>query len=834
MRWNNQSIMKKILYILLFLYSMVQSQAANGITELKGKVTDKKTNESIVGAVVYFPDLKMGTVTGVDGTFSLGNLPQVKTIIQVKELSYRTFVQTIDLNVIKDLNVQLEESPIEGKEVIVTGTSRSTEIRREPIPIVSINAAYLKQNTATNAIDAIAKVPGVSTLSTGPNVSKPYIHGLGFNRVLTLFDGVRQEGQQWGDEHGIEVDQYLIDHIEVVKGPASLIYGSDALGGVVNLLPANPQHEGDIRGEFLSNYQSNNGLWGTSFFMAGNNRGLIWDTRISHKQAKDFQNRYDGRVYNTGFNETDFNASLGINKSWGYSHVNLSLYDNLQEIPDGERDSVTRQFTRPITETGSAEIVNNKELNAYRIGDIHQRVQHMRLLSSSSFILGSNRLNVNLSFQRSIRREFSHPTDPQLAGLYLELNTWAYDIKYYLPILKGFETTGGVNGMFQTNNTDQGTDFLIPNYQLFDVGPFVHVKRNIGKLDLAAGLRYDSRFFNNSSMYLGANPNTGFDMVVAGSDTNNTGVSHPFKAYNHVFSGASGSYGLTYNFSDNLSIKGNIARGFRAPNIAEISSLGVHPGTGYEQIGDGSLKPEFSLQEDIGLFFDTRHFSFNAEVFNNVISNYIYNEKLQSFSGGDSLFMQNGNAYPVFKYTQTEANLYGGELSIDLHPHPFDWLHFENSLSVLHAINRGGHGAHITDSTKYLPFIPPFHTNSELRAELRKSFGPFTHTFVKLGLQYYAAQNEAFLGNGTETKTPGYILLDAGLGADINNKKGKTLFVISILGTNLADLAYQSNMSRLKYMDPYPNNATGRSGIYNMGRNISFKVTIPINIRKNS
>src|SRR5476651_1834594 len=128
------------------------------------------------------------------------------------------------------------------------------------------------------------------------------------------------------------------------------------------------------------------------------------------------------------------------------------------------------------------------------------------------------------------------------------------------------------------------------------------------------------------------------------------------------------------------------------------------------------------------------------EVFNNSISNYIYDEKLLSVHGGDSTFMQNGNSFPVFKFRQTTAQLYGGELSLDIHPHPFDWLHFENSISYIYAVNLGGNGAKITDSTKYLPLIPPLHTNTELRANIRKKFSIFSNVFIKFGVEYYAAQ----------------------------------------------------------------------------------------------
>lgn len=821
----NFIVMKKIISMLL----LCAAYGLHAQVTLTGFVKNKASSEPLPGAILYFPDLKSGTVSKADGSFSISNLPSIKTLVQVRLIGYQTFIKTIDLSLNQSLNVDMEESAVESNEVIVTGVSKATEIKRSPVPMVSVDSKYLQENTATNAIDALVKVPGVNALSTGPNVSKPYIRGLGYNRILTLFDGMRQEGQQWGDEHGIEIDQYLVDRVEVIKGPASLIYGSDALAGVVNLIPANPVPEGTIKGSVQANYQTNNGLYGGSAAYAGNTGGFVWGMRASHKEATNYQDKYDGRVYNTGFKESDFNAYAGVNRRWGYSHLTFSTYDNLQEIPDGSRDSLTRRFTKQISEADTLRtIVSDAELRSYSIDPVHQRVQHYRLFSTSSFILGKSKLALNLGYQQSIRREYAHPQVPDVAGLYLKLQSATYDVKYYFPEKNGWEGTAGINGMYQVNNTDQATEFVIPDYTLFDLATFVYVKKNIGRLDLAAGARYDTRSFNNSALYTGTNPVTGFDMKV--SDT--TGATRNFDKYSHVFSGFSGSFGLTYNITDKLLVKANVARGYRAPNISEISAKGVHPGTGFEQLGDANLKPEFSLQEDIGIFFDSRHLSMSAEAFNNIIDNYIFNQKLQSLAGGDSIYVQNGNNYPVYKFRQTKAQLYGGEARIDIHPHPLDWLHFENSVSIVYALNLGGNGAVLNDSSRYLPYIPPVHTNSELRAEFPKKAGCFANTFIKFGVQYYAAQNRAYLADNTETKTPGYALLDAGIGSDVVDKKGNTLFSIGIFGTNLADVAYQSNMSRLKYFDNYPVNGTGRSGIYSMGRNISFKLTVPFNLKK--
>ncbi|MEI8137469.1 MAG: TonB-dependent receptor plug domain-containing protein, partial [Bacteroidota bacterium] len=356
--------MKKLIWLSLLLIP----QLLNAQTKLSGYVKSKITSEPLPGAIVYFPDFKNGTSAKTDGSFEINNLPKIKTLVQIKLIGYKTIIQTINLAEVSTYTFELEESVVESNEVVVTGVSKATEIKKNPVSMTFIDSKYLNENTATNVIDALIKVPGVNAVSTGPNVSKPFIRGLGYNRILTLFDGVRQEGQQWGEEHGVEIDQFLIDRIEVVKGPASLIYGSDALAGVINLLPENPLPEGTIRGGLQTNYQTNNGLHAGSFSLAGNQKGFIWGLRTSYKEATNFKNKYDGRVFNTGFKENNLNTYLGLNRKWGYSHLNFSLYDNSQEIPDGSRDSTTRKFTKQITEEDTLRpIVSASELNSYSI-----------------------------------------------------------------------------------------------------------------------------------------------------------------------------------------------------------------------------------------------------------------------------------------------------------------------------------------------------------------------------------------------------------------------------------------------------------------------------------
>jgi len=816
-----------LLSIIFFIPCPISAKAfmfldKTGKSSLSGIVTDAKNNLPLTGASVTIPDLKLGAVTDSAGRYKFKNLPTGDFLVEVRFEGYKTVTKSITFSGSLKANFSLEESAAEINEVVVTGTSKATQIKRNPVPIVSISHDYLVTNLNTNAIDAIAKIPGVRAVTTGPNISKPIIRGLGYNRILTLFDGVRQEGQQWGDEHGIEVDQYAVDRVEVIKGPASLSYGSDALGGVVNLIPTQPAPEGRMKGDVTLDYQTNNKYFGGSAMLGATKNGFEWMGRISHKQATNYQDKYDGRVFGTAFNETDANAFLGLHRKWGYSHLNFIMYDDLQEIPDGSRDSVTGRFTKQISEADTIrQIVSNADLNSYRMEKIHQHVQHYRVYWNNNFILGSSRLDVNLGFQSNVRREFSHPILFTIPGLYLQLKSYTYDIKYHLPELDKWDLTFGINGMYQNNITTNGTEFVIPSFNQFDIGTFGLAKKSFGKLDIAGGLRVDVRSFKNDELYTATNPVTGFDMPVYGGDT--VGADKIFSYYKHSFSGVSGSIGATYNFSEKFSVKANLARGYRAPNISEISANGVHPGTNIYQIGNDSFKPEFSLQEDIGFVYSSNYAVVQLSFFNNFINNYIYNQKLTGANGKDSVVIP-GNQ--TFKFQASRANLYGGELSLDLHP--VKPLHFENSLSVVYGVNKGVPGKSIADSERYLPFIPPMHGTSELRYDFDIRRANIKHGFIKAQVEYYATQNQVFSAYNTETPTPGYTLLNAGIGGSFTDKKGKVIFNLYIMGNNLFDMAYQDHLSRLKYFD-YAGNKTNRHGIYNMGRNISFKIDIPLN-----
>jgi len=831
--------LSSILYILLFASVTANATdklpATEGTGTLTGIVTDKATGETIPSATVTIPDLRLATSTNASGKYTLKNLPKGVYLVSVSFVGYANFTQKVDLSTTMVLDIKLSASSIETAEVVITGVSRATELKRDPVPMVAIGKTYIDQHSASgNVIDEIANLPGISAVTTGPNISKPFIHGLGYNRVVTAVDGIRQEGQQWGDEHGIEVDQNAVDRVEVIKGPASLTYGSDAIGGVVNLISAPPVADGKILGSIQEIYGTNNGLFNESFKLQGNNNGFVWGTVISDKVAKDYENQHDGRVYGTNFNEKDGRVMVGVNKSWGYSYLNASIFDDEQAIPDGTRDPANRAFTKQISDADTTrQDVTQHDLNTYSLPVLHQHVQLYRIYDISNFIIGSGNLLVNLGYQYSHRREFTHPEDADVPGLNLQLTTWTYDFKYNFNIAKTWETTIGVNGQYQNNTLGYSTDFPIPAYHQFDVGPFFAVKKSFGKLDLSGGARYDTRSFSGKAAYIDTTKQY-FPKLYTGSDPTGTpGVTQQFSALNKTFSGVSGSLGAAYNFSDQFLLKGNIARGFRAPSIAELSANGADPGSQEYHIGNPDFKPEFSVQEDLGAFLTLPNVSASVEVFDNHIQNYIFQEQVQGADGLPVRVAANGapaqdGQYSEFKYVQGKARISGGEFSLDIHP--VSWLHFENSATLTYGTNLGT-GGPVPDDLKYLPFIPPLHTHSELRGTFAKGLGKsFKNLYAFGGFDHYSAQNRFFAAYGTETYTAGYNLLSAGIGGNIVNSKGNKVLELFIEGTNLANVNYQSNMSRLKYFDNPTVPAGVQPGIFNMGRNISFKVVVPFDL----
>ena len=208
----------------------------------------------------------------------------------------------------------MTESAVKLDEVVVTSFVGNQKVKQSPAPVSIISARQLEAQPSSNLIDAIARQPGISQVTTGSGISKPVIRGLGFNRVLIVNDGVRQEGQQWGDEHGVEIDQHTVYSAEIIKGPASLRYGSDAMAGVIVFRSSPVLLDGEMKANATAGYQTNNGLWDYSINWQGNRGGFVWNTLYSGKFAHDYKNHYDGYVNGSRYKEQSLTQMLGFNR----------------------------------------------------------------------------------------------------------------------------------------------------------------------------------------------------------------------------------------------------------------------------------------------------------------------------------------------------------------------------------------------------------------------------------------------------------------------------------------------------------------------------------------
>ncbi|WP_035668641.1 TonB-dependent receptor [Flavobacterium sp. 83] len=726
--------------IALFLGFSAMLQAQN---TLSGIVTGKN-NQPIKGVSVYASELHKGTATDENGKYVFTNLPNGNLKLTFTFVGYGTQNKTINsLQKENTLHVILEETIFQMDEVIVSTAFNKIQSQN----VMKVEHESIKQmqrkGTAT-LIEGLATIPGVSQVSTGTSIGKPVIRGLSGNRVLVYSQGVRMENQQFGDEHGLGLNDSGIESVEVIKGPASLLYGSDALGGVLYFNPEKFADANTFKANFSQKLFSNTLGSNSSLGLKTSTDNWKFLARGSYNTHSDYKIPNGDRVTNTRYNETDFKTGIG------YSNAKFSsvLRYNYNKLDLG------------IPEEGIADQTTSKETGFPRQG-----VFNHLLSLNNVFFFEKSKLDVDLGYIANDRSEF---VDSNVAGLHMKLKTFNYDAKYHLPKIGNVESIFGIQGMHQTN-TNSGEEYLIPDASTNDFGVFGTANYEWKKNVFQAGLRFDNRKI------------TSIEHGIAGQEGY-------FKAIDKSFDSFNASLGYKTNLAEDLTLRLNLASGFRAPNLAELTSNGVHEGTNRYEVGNSDLKTEQNVQTDLNLEYKTDHFEFFANGFYNHINNYIY-------TSPTGAVMNNND---VFEYIQNNAKLYGGEIGLHFHPHPLDWLHYETSFETVTGKKQNG---------DFLPLIPANNWNNTIRAEYNiKNW--LEDGFATLNLSTTFNQNNV---SGFETKSNGYSLVNLGFGGKI--KLGKTAFDINLNANNLLDKRYIAHLSRLK-----------TDGIPNIGRNIVFGV----------
>lgn len=753
--------MRKKLSFLLFIGILATGYSQ----QLSGLVTDSN-NIPLADVEVYIEDLQVGTSTSTIGKYILKNLPKTPIKITFVFLGYKTQHKVVTLKEGKTtLNIILEESVFKMDEIIIATPFNKLQSQN----VMKVEKATLQQIKNKGVItlsEGLNTIPGVASISTGIGIGKPIIRGLRGNRVLVYNAGIRLENQQFGDEHGLGVSESSIESMEIIKGPASLLYGSDALGGVIYFNPTKFAQANTFEASINQNYYSN--TQGTSTFFEAKKSFNSWkfSANGSRNEHSDYKTADGYRVSNTRFNETNFNSAIGFNNElissslrFVFNHSNIGIPEEIEEQSTSKTmETPYQDLTTKMLSFSNSIFLENSKITAIGGYSINQRKE----------------FEGHHHHEDEHEHEEEHHEEELEPSILLKLQTYSYDVKWHLPKSKNFETIIGVQGMVQKNN-NKGEEILIPNAEINDVGFLATSMYTKGNHSLQGGIRYDYRDLSTE------------EHLIEHDDEY-----HVFNALDKTFKNVSASLGYKTTLFKTIESRLNIASGFKAPNLAELTSNGVHHGTNRFELGNNKLDSERNYQSDLSLEYKTDHVEIVVNGFYNYISNYIFINPTGEVEDG----------FNVYTYTQDNAKLYGGEFGLHIHPHPLDWLHLYSNFEMVTGKQ---------DNGDYLPLIPAHKLTNTIRAEFN-TIGKFKNNFLSLTFENTFKQDKI---SQFETLSKGYNLLNLGIGTSISLNKIDLDFNFNM--NNALDKGYISHLSRLK-----------SNGIQNIGRNFIASLKLKI------
>ena len=761
-------MMKRLIYALSVL--AITYSAIFGQITITGTVSDAVTGKKLGDVTVYLSEMRKAISTNDSGEFKLIGLPGGHIKIEFSLLGYRNFNLTLETDKpIKPLVIKLVPEEITTEEIVVTGTNAE-----KPYQTAKIKAKDLQRYGSMNVSEAVTKIPGVWQLSTGTGVSKPVIRGLYGDRIGIMINGIRFDNQQWQDEHGLVMSSDGIDNIEVIKGPSSLLFGPEAIGGVVSITDEHPAPIGkniaDLNLKFYTNtlgILSDVGLKG-----AGDNYN--WLIRFGGETHSDYLDGNGDRIPETRFGGYTIKTSGGLNKGLWVGKLDYSYTSYTYGILEG------REFQR--------ELMNITETRFDRsfTGPHHVLKVHNVVLQNT-FITGESTFKVNFGYTYNRRQELEGnderflPDSLQFGNLDMILNTSSFDGSWIYTFSKNLNLTAGTQDFIQTN-INSGIRKLIPDADVTSLSATSLLKYQKNNFGFETGLRYD--IFRLTTEESGVKDSIGY-----------------FPPLDLTFRSVNGAAGATYRIFKGIVLKANFSTGFRAPNLAELTSNGLHEGVFQFEQGNKDFKSEQSLEGDLGIAVNSKYIDADISAYNNKIDNYIYLGQTSDTLRG----------YPVFRYQQSNANLKGLEAEVSFKP--LNWLSLKGSYSTVIAKRSDG---------DYLPLIPADKITSAVHLEL-KNWKIFYSPYFEIST--LTALKKTRLGEN-EYSVPGYTLLNADIGFDLRFEN--QLINVSISCNNLLSKVYIDFMSRIKVLSATYGDKTFYAN--NMGRNIVIALKIPFNL----
>ncbi len=710
---------------------------------ISGVVVDQN-NVPLPGVTIRIIQSNHGVITNVQGDFEIHNLTCERHTLQFSYVGFESQVVDIDYSqYASGLNIQLNPASVHLSEVEVVSKRGEERRRVESISIQRVEGDFLAQNRSGSLMQSLRALPGVNSMDIGSGISKPMIRGLGYYRVVFAQNGIKQSGQHWSSHTGLSVDQQNVQQLEVVKGPASLRFGSDAIGGVINTLPADIPQDGTVSGEVSFRGQTNTGWLGGSARAEGRRGDFYFHTTVTHNNFGDFRVPYTDvfllprpssaaeathkvelgeTVPNTAGRENAFSLDTGVVRPWGnifldfsYHHTQTGFFDWVGLQHEGRRA--------------------DHMANVRDIKDPNQIVENFNVQSFTNIYSGENKLELALGYQYNVSlehciltdrtgnraQEIEHFRSRNNLELKLDLHNVTANALYSLRALPNQTFDFIINTSYETNYTD-GYSHILPGYEKLSGGVgIVHQYTLSPQWIINSGARID---MHNLYMEESLNPDPAFGDSIFNAE------------FDKTFVGTSFSAGINYLASAQTILKLHVGKSYRIPSAYELGAYGLHRHEGRFERGDIQIEPEQAWQLDAGLETQWRNLHVMISPFVNYFTSYLY-------LNPTAILRPEGQ---VYEYRQTQALLYGGEISLDYTYR--ERLSLLAGVEYVYAMN--------LDLNTYLPFTPPMSAITSATLYLDE-LNRFTANSIGIEGIWAAAQNHTV---PNELRTPGYGLLN--------------------------------------------------------------------------
>lgn len=767
---------------LLSIFSTFTAQAQNCDNMLFGAIRDSKDRLPLAGASIKIVETGSAVTSDEDGHYHLSNLCPGRYRLEVTYVGYQVKQITVTLNGKKEINVSLVPTAQQLQDVQI----KSVKPELKPLQSSSrLDAKSLEMTRGESLGETLKAISGVNSVQTGPNISKPVIQGLYANRVLIYNSGVRQEGQQWGSEHAPEVDPFIAGHITVVKGAASVMYGPDAIGGVVLVEPAALKFRSGIDGRVNLVGMSNSGLGALSASVEDSpdkNNHFSWRVQGTTRIAGNARtpNYY---LKNTGLREYNGALMLGYNNGKWRADLYASSFNTKLAIFSGSNVGSTADRNNAISRGEPLEIYKSN-LN-YSIDRPYQEVNHHLMKLKASYLLqNAGTLNFQYSYQQNYRKEYDivRGSSQDNYQYLLDLTTNVGDVFFeHHPIL-GMTGRIGVNAMAQRNY--YGGAYLIPFFKSYNGSAYIIERWSKGNFELEGGLRYDNKWMQATKRI---NPRD-----------NNSPIENPQFNFRQV----SGTVGTAYNLPNNYRITATASKGWRPPAINELFIEGVHQGNAAFERGDRNLKEEASVNLSAGISRQSGKLTGDINIYHNRINNYIYLQPQLDALGQPVFEITQRGGFLAYQYVQVNANFTGADAMMSYQFN--DRFSATGKYSMVRAYNRQN-GDHLI----YIPadrFTGMFTFNLPDGKALRQ-------TAIDVSASHVARQSRVRDDQDFAPAPAGYTLFDAAISTVIPVYGYRWSLSLSV--NNLFDTEYRDYLNRFRYYSA------------DLGRNISFRLQIP-------